>query len=78
MKGSSKIDLHKETVDKSQYISDATLESETDTEEEAEKLKQINQHFVADFQELQKYLIMVTVRSKCHSPLTIYKKKGAI
>lgn len=78
MKGSSKIDLHKENVDKSQYISDATLESETDTEEEAEKLKQINQHFVADFQELQKYLIMVTVRSKCHSPLTIYKKKGAI
>ena len=65
--------MHKETVDESENESDAILES--DTKEEIKNLKQVNQYFVVDFQELQKYLTMVPVCSKCDFPLTIYKEK---
>ena len=72
-KSSSQIDLHKETVDESENESDAILESAT--EEETKNLKQVNQYFVVDFQELQKYLTMVAICSKCNFPLTKYEKK---
>ena len=62
-KSSSKIHLRKETVDESHDESDATSESERNPKEETWNLKPIKQHFVVDFQELQKYLTMVAVES---------------
>ena len=76
-RSSSKIDLCKETVDESQNENDVTLETESDTEEGTENLKQINQHFVVDFQDLQTNFTMVAVCSKCYCPLTVYENEGA-
>ena len=71
----SKIDLHEE-FDRSESEVDTDSECFSETDEETENIKEVKEHFIIDFKELQSYLDITAVCSLCHSPLSNTQLRG--